>query len=172
MWSAHCVLRNLRLFNALAALICGVALGYAMYAEKVLGLEPCPLCMFQRVTVFFLGLGFLLIALHHPRPLMRYFYAVWIALAAAATVGVAGRHWYVQQLPAGSVPACGAPLDIMLQFSPLTEVIRKVLTGGGECTTVDWTFLGQSMPVWVLILGASLGVAGVWLNLRLAKKIA
>ena len=70
--------------------------------------------------------------------------------------------------PVGSVPACGADLDFMLDIFPLTEVILKVFQAGGECAKVDWSFLGLSMPAWVLILAALLTASGVRINLRRA----
>jgi disulfide bond formation protein DsbB len=68
--------------------------------------------------------------------------------------------------PAGSVPACGADLAFMMDVFPLTEVILKVFKAGGECATVDWSFLGLSMPAWVLVLATGLTAAGLWVNLR------
>lgn len=146
---------------------CLAMLGYAFYAERVLGLEPCPLCMFQRVGVVLLGLAFLVAALHDPtsRGGAR-FHAVLIGLVAAFPAYVAGRHVYIQSLPAGSVPSCGATLDFMLEAFPLLTVVRKVLTGGGECAKIDWRLLGLSMPAWVLIAVLLLGVGGVLLNWR------
>jgi protein dithiol:quinone oxidoreductase len=88
---------------------------------------------------------------------------------ALATVGVAIRHLYVQSLPPGTIAACGAPLDVLLQFTPVTEVIRKVLTGSGECSQVNWKFLGLAMPAWVLIWALGLGAMGVITNTRLSR---
>ena len=73
---------------------------------------------------------------------------------------------YVQSLPPGSLPSCGAPLGVLLQFTPVTAVIRKVLTGSGECGVVNWRFLGLAMPAWVLICALVLGIAGVMNNFR------
>jgi disulfide bond formation protein DsbB len=126
-----------------------------------LGLEPCPLCIFQRITVLLLGIVFLAAALHHPRGRGAYVYAVLIAVAALLTVGVSARHLYVQSLPPGTLPSCGAPLNLLLQMFPVTEVVRKVLRAGGECALVNWTFLGLAMPAWVLICAVLLGTAGV-----------
>jgi len=141
-------------------------LAYALYSQFYLHLLPCPLCIFQRIGVALLGLVFLAAALHHPRGRGRYGYAIAIALAALATAGVAARHLYVQSLPPGSLPSCGAPLAVLLQFTPVWEVIRKVLAGSGECSVVNWRFLGLAMPAWVLIWALALGVAGVIANLR------
>lgn len=153
-----------RFYNLLGFVICSALLGYALYSEHVLHLEPCPLCMFQRVCVFALGVTFLLAALHHPRSWGRYVYAALIGLGALATIVIAGRHVWVQSQPAGSVPACGAPLEAMLDMFPVMEVVRKVLTGGGECADVNWSFLGLSMPMWVLVFAAAMGIAGVVVN--------
>ncbi|MGE0581011.1 MAG: disulfide bond formation protein B [Steroidobacteraceae bacterium] len=150
--------------NLLGAAACFAMLGFALYAEKVLGLAPCPLCMFQRVGILALGVVFTLAALHHPGRAGRRVYATLIVAAAGATLAVAARHVYVQSLPPGTVPACGASLDFMLEVFPLLEVVRKVMTGGGECAQVDWRFLGLSMPAWVLVATGCLGVYGAAAN--------
>ncbi len=158
------MVRNRRLLNAVGAAACFAMLGYAYYAQYVLHLEPCPLCMFQRVTICALGIVFAVAAAHGARRWGRYVYAVLIAAAALATIGIAARHLYIQSLPPGSVPSCGAPLDVLVQMFPITEVIRKVLHGGGECAQVNWAFLGLAMPGWVLICAAVLGAYGVMAN--------
>jgi protein dithiol:quinone oxidoreductase len=152
--------------NALGFLACVALLAYAYYAQFVMHLEPCPLCIFQRVGLFAVGVVFALAALHDPAGWGRRVYAALIGLAALATVGVAARHLYIQSQPAGSVPACGASLDFMLKVFPLTDVLVKVLTGSGECAKITWRFLGLSMPGWVLIAALALGAWGLWANLR------
>jgi disulfide bond formation protein DsbB len=155
-----------RPLNAAGFLICAGLIAYALYAQFHLGLDPCPLCIFQRIGIAAVGLVFLLAAVHDPRGWGARVYAVLIAIAALATVAVAARQLYLQHLPPGSIPSCGAPLSVMLRFLPLTAVIRKVLTGSGECGVVNWTFLGLAMPAWVLIWAALLGIGGVWVNAR------
>ena len=152
--------------NILGFLACVGLLAYAYFAQFVMHLEPCPLCIFQRICVFALGVAFLIAALHDPASVGRRVYASLIALAALATIGVALRHLYIQSLPPGSVPACGASLDFMLKIFSLSEVLVKVLTGSGECAQVTWRFLGLSMPGGVAISAAVLGAWGVWANLR------
>jgi len=160
---------NNRLLQFAGFIACVALLGYAYFAQYTLGLEPCPLCIFQRIGIAALGLVFLIAGLHNPRGWGAPVYAVLIGVMSLATVGVAIRHLYVQSLPPGTIPACGAPLDVLLQFTPVTEVIRKVLTGSGECSQVNWKFLGLAMPAWVLIWALILGVAGVLTNLRRAQ---
>jgi disulfide bond formation protein DsbB len=157
--------------NALGFAACAVMLAYAYYAQFVLHLEPCPLCIFQRLGIFALGVVLGLAALQDPVGWGRKAYAALVALAALATVGVAARHLYIQSLPPGSVPACGASLDFMLKVFPLTDVLVKVLTGSGECAKITWRFLGLSMPVWVLIAALALGAWGLWANLRRRRPV-
>lgn len=141
-------------------------LAYALYAQYGLGLEPCPLCIFQRVALIVLGIIFLAAALQHPRGGGRYVYAALVGVAALATAALAMRHLYIQSQPPGSLPSCGAPLEVMLKYSPLTEVVRKVLTGSGECGQINWSFAGLAMPAWVLVAALVLAVAGVLANSR------
>jgi protein dithiol:quinone oxidoreductase len=152
--------------NLLGFAACAGLLAYAYYAQMVLHLEPCPLCIFQRVGVFALGIVFLIAAAHDPVGWGRRIYALLLAAAALSTIGVAVRHLYIQSLPEGSIPACGASLDFMLKVFSLSEVLVKVLTGSGECAKVTWSFLGLAMPAWVLIAALALGVYGLWINLR------
>lgn len=162
-----------RLLNGAGFAACVALLAYALYAQLHLGLEPCPLCIFQRIGLAALGLVFLLAALHGPRGRTgAAVYACLIAVAALATLGVAARHLYVQSLPPGALPSCGAPLSALIKWMPLWQLVRKVLTGSGECGVVNWRFLGLAMPAWVLVCAAALGTYGVVVNLRRADSPA
>ena len=145
---------------------CVAAVAYAFYAQYGLDLVPCHLCIFQRFTLAALGLAFLVAALVSRPGRRGAVSAALIAIAGLATIATAGRHVWIQMQPAGSVPACGADLAFMMDVFPLTEVILKVFRAGGECATVDWWFLGLSMPAWVLILAVLLTGAGLRVNLR------
>jgi protein dithiol:quinone oxidoreductase len=155
MWSAI----SRRSGNALGFLACVGLMGYALYAQYVLNLAPCPLCIFQRIATIATGILFLVAALHNPRGNGARVYGVLIGLAALCGMLVSARHIWIQAQPPGTVAACGADLDYLLDIMPVTEVVTKVLTGSGECGKIDWTFLGLSMPWWVAI---SLGALGAW----------
>jgi disulfide bond formation protein DsbB len=163
------LLARRRLLNFAGALVCGLLMAYALYAQHGMGLEPCPLCVFQRVGISALGVVFLLAALQHPGAGGARIYGLLLALAGAGAIYFAGRHVWIQAQPPGTVPACGAPLDMMLDMFPLTEVVRKVLTGGGECGKIDWQLLGVSMPGWVLIAAVSLALFGIINNFHNAR---
>jgi protein dithiol:quinone oxidoreductase len=154
-----------RELNFLGLAICLGLLGYAWYAQAVLHLDPCPLCIFQRVGVAAVGVLFLLAAVHHPKRWGARVYGVLLVLAALATMAVAARHLWIQHLPEGAVPACGATLSYMLEVFPVSDVVRKVLSGSGECARITWSMLGVSMPGWVLLAAAALGALGAYVNL-------
>src|SRR5260370_7588664 len=122
--------------NLLGFAACAGLLAYAYYAQIVLHLEPCPLCIFQRVGVFAVGVVFLIAAVHDPVGWARRVYAPLLPLSALPPIGVPIRHLYIQNLPEGSVPACGASLDFMLKVVSLSEVLVQVLSGSGDCATV------------------------------------
>jgi protein dithiol:quinone oxidoreductase len=153
-----------RAANAAGFIVCAGLLAYALYAEHVLGLAPCPLCIFQRVAVIVAGILFLIAALHNPGPVGARVYGALLGLAALGGVLIAARHILIQAQPPGTVAACGADLDYLLDIMPVTEVVTKVLTGSGECGKVDWTLLGLSMPWWVLISLVALGAWAVAAN--------
>ncbi len=156
-----------RVINTLGFVACAGMMAFALYAQHQMMLDPCPLCVLQRIAVIGLGLTFLVAALHNAQGFGRYVYTALLALIAASGIGVAGRHVWLQGLPEDEVPACGGMgLDYMLDYYPLLEVLSKVFEGSGECAKIDWQFLGLSMPAWVLICLLGLGSAGIWNNLR------
>lgn len=155
-----------RKLNFAGALTCAVMMVYALYVQYGLLLDPCPLCIFQRLAVIALGVVFLLAALHNPGMPGSRVYSLLLLLAGGLGIFVAGRHVWLQNLPPEKVPSCGPGLDFMLESFPVLEVLEMVLTGSGECATVDWSLLGLSMPAWVLISVTVLTVFGLVNNLR------
>lgn len=162
-----------RTINIFGFLACVALMGYALYSQHVLGLEPCPLCVFQRVGVIAAGIVFLIGALWNPvKGFGCRFIAFMLALTTGTTAAIAGRHVWLQNLPEDQVPACGAGLDFMLDTLPLKQVLSQVFTGSGECAEVSWRFLGLTMPSWVIIAAAALGLVGVAGNLVFARRNA
>lgn len=159
-----------RYANLAGFLACAGMMGFAFYAEYGLGLEPCPLCVFQRLATIGLGIVFLVALLHNPSGWGARVYGILTGIAAGGGAAVSGRHVWLQSLPPDEVPACGAGLDYLLDTVPLTEVIREVFTGSGECAELKWSFLGLSMPAWVLISMLVLGILGLVANLFLPAR--
>lgn len=150
--------------NLLGVLACAAMLAYALFAQYGLHLEPCPLCILQRVAVLSAGILFLIAFLHDPGRKGARVYGVLIDLAALAGIFVAARQMWIIAQPPGTVAECGASLDYMMDVLPLHEVLSKVLSGSGECAKVDWMFLGLNMPTWVLICLVLLSSWGLLVN--------
>lgn len=155
-----------RILNFAGFLACTSMMAYALYAEYQLLLEPCPLCVFERMAVTAMGLVFLVAALHNPTGGGRRAYALLILLAAGAGVGVAGRHVWLQNLPPDKVPACGPGFGYIIDSFPLSDALKLIFSGSGECASIDWVFLGLSMPAYVLLGAGIIGALGIWANLR------
>lgn len=136
---------------ALVALLSAGLLAFAYYAQFVQGYEPCPLCILQRWAFIVIAVGALAGALHGSRGAMRWVYAAAVLAGGIWGVVTAGRHLWLQSLPAGDVPECGPGFDFMVEYFSLFEAVKSAFTGSGECAEVDWTFLGLAMPAWTLI---------------------
>ena len=157
-----------RVLNLAGFLACAGMMAYALYAEHVLMLMPCPLCVFQRMAVIALGIVFLVAALHDPAGRGRYVYAALLGLATTGGAFVAGRHVWLQNLPPDAIPSCGPGFDYIIESFPLSDALAMIFTGSGECAEVDWVFLGLSMPAWVLIAILGAGAFGIWNGIRRA----
>jgi disulfide bond formation protein DsbB len=155
-----------RLLNFAGVLICAGMMGFALYAQHVLLLDPCPLCILQRIAVILCGLVFFTGAIHNPGTSGARVYAVLLGVFAASGAGVAAWHVRLQNLPPSEVPSCGPGLEYMVENFPLKEALGMIFKGSGECAEVAWRLLGLSMPAWVIIGLAGLGLAGIWNFLR------
>ena len=134
---------------------CAGLLAVGAYLQFVEELEPCPLCISQRLAILATGLVFLLAAVHNRAVKI---YALLGAVSALAGASISARHVWLQHLPPDQVPECGPGLEYVFQNFPLAETIKLMLTGTGDCAKVDWTLLGMSIPAWTLIafIGLSL----------------
>ncbi|HET8550959.1 MAG TPA: disulfide bond formation protein B [Gammaproteobacteria bacterium] len=160
-----------RWLNLIAFLVCAGLLAYAYYLQLYVGLQPCPLCIFQRIGIIILGLLFLLAGIFSFRGRGARVWAVLLGLFAIAGALTSARHLWVQAHP-DAVASCGPNLGYMMQNLPIFDVIKRVFTGSGDCAIVHWTFLGLSMPGWTLIWFVLLGAFGVWVNWRRLPSIA
>jgi disulfide bond formation protein DsbB len=159
---------SFRLQMLFGFLVCAALLGYAVFAQYGQLFEPCPLCIFQRVAMAAVGLVGLLGALHGPKGRFgRAAYGTLAFLMAAIGAGLAGRHVWLQHLPADQVPACGPGLSYLVQIMPSwLDLIAKVLKGSGECAEINWTLWGFSMPEWTLLCFVLLGVGALVAGFR------
>ncbi len=146
-----------------ALLICVALMATALIMQYALKVEPCPLCILQRLFVIALGAVMLVAALHDPGLTGRRVYGILIVVFGVLGMIVAGRHVWLQNLPADQVPECGPGLEYLLDAFPLTEALSLVFRGSGECADVQWVFLGLTIPGWTLVIFTAFTVFGVLL---------
>jgi disulfide bond formation protein DsbB len=149
-----------RTINLLMAGACAGLIAIAIfYFQNHLGLEPCYLCITQRVFVIAVGVIFLVAGLHNPLAKGQKTYSSLVA--ATATIGgyFSVKQLWLQNLPEDKVPTCGPPVDYLFDAFSASEAISMLLRGDGNCAEVQWQMLGLSMPGWVLL--SFIGFAGV-----------
>jgi len=129
----------------------GGLIGYAAYSIKILGLEPCPLCITQQFLYSIVGITAFIAFNHNPVEIISRFYAGIILLASAAGIWVAGRQVWLQSLPEDEVPLCGPPLEYIFEVFPFGDLLKALFIGDGNCAEITWQFLGLSMAGWSFI---------------------
>ena len=147
--------------------LCALLLAYAFYEQFQMHVEPCPMCIFQRLAFIGMGIFFLIGSLHSPGPKGRRVYAMLVGVMALVGIGVALNHLRMQFTPHDPLMGgCGPGLSYMLDNFPINEALKKAFTGSGDCGDINWTFLGITMPGWCLIWYVILGAGAVWAGLR------
>ena len=155
--------RSYRFVSGFLFLASVIGMSFALFLEHVQGLDPCPLCVFQRIGLIGLGFISLIAFLHNPKTnVFKRLYSFLGLVAISWSVGVAARHVWLQHLPKDQVPSCGPGLDYWVDTLPLKSVFENVLKGSGECAMIDWTFLGQSLPTWSLLFFSVLALISLW----------
>jgi disulfide bond formation protein DsbB len=149
-----------RVAYLLGFLVCAGLMGWALWLQFGEGLEPCPLCMFQRVAVCAAAIVFLIAFFQNPRRGGAAVYAFLLLLVAGTGAALAGRQVWLQALPKDQVPACGMGISYMLDTLPFSQVIMKTLTGSGECAEKGWVFLDLSIAGWSLVFFVGIIIAG------------
>jgi protein dithiol:quinone oxidoreductase len=153
--------RNRRL-NLLGAVIAFGLIGYALYAQHFQNYAPCLLCVFQRIAMIALGMTFATAAVHDPARVGARIYGILGMTIAASGASIAARHLYLQYTPSAGYASCGpSGLDGVLYLMDILgprSALHNIFYPTGSCAMVDWTFLGLSMPGWVLIWFVALGV--------------
>ncbi len=146
-----------RVWFFLGFVACVFMLATGAIFQFLMGLEPCPLCISQRLAILLVGVIFLIAALHNP--LMRgiKIYAILGTIAASIGAAISIRHIWIQNMPEEEVPECGPGLSYIFENFPLINTIKLMLSGTGECAEVLWVFLGLSIPSWTLVAFIFLG---------------
>lgn len=151
-------------------LFCVALLGIAYYMEHVMFLEPCPLCITQRIFFFLAGLTAFAAFLANPQARGRMVFSLASAAFAIGGGGFALRQIWLQNLPPDQVPACGPSLSYMIEEFPFSEVLQAMLSGDGNCAEKGWVdpVLALSIPQWSLIGFIMLAALCAWQAFRKA----
>jgi len=141
-----------RLLN-IAAIATGLgAMAYAYYLQYFEYLDPCPLCIFDRVFLLGILICLVIASIHNPGRNGQRIYAAFALLFSLGGITSAGRHVWLQHLPADQVPACGPGLNYLLDAFPLGQVFEMVFRGSGECAEIHWQFFGFTLPEVTLLM--------------------
>ena len=140
-----------RQIHLIIFLIVGSLLGYAAYSMKILGLEPCTLCLTQQFFYCLIGISSFVAFLHNPKINFSKLYSIFLSLFALAGMWISGRQIWLQGLPEDEVPLCGPPLEYIIDVFPFADVINALFMGDGNCAEIPWQFLGLSMAGWSFV---------------------
>ncbi|RJS95293.1 disulfide bond formation protein B [Salinisphaera sp. Q1T1-3] len=151
-----------RPYFAIGTLVPVAALVFAYLLQYVGGLDPCPLCIFQRIAMAGVALCCLMGWIHGGGAIASRIYAALATLCALTGAAIAARHVWLMHLPPDQVPACGPGLDYLVQIMPLSDVVATVLRGDASCATVKGSFAGLTLPAWTLICFVGLTLGGLW----------
>lgn len=157
-----------RHINLFGLLLCVLLLLVAAYLQFALHLQPCPLCIIQRIIIVALGLLFLVGALHiPPLKLWRRVHGAVIALVGSLGIATAARHIWLHHLPTDQIPPCGPGIDYLLQTLPLHQMLSVMLQGGtADCARDTWTLLYLTIPEWNILFFGIFTALGLWHLLR------
>src|SRR3954470_23611353 len=149
---------------ALTAVACVAMIAFALYLQHVVGLEPCPMCIVQRYALILLGLSAGIAAVFRNR-------GAWVvgSLLGLAFSGfgafVAARQSWLQWYPP-EIASCGRDFYGMIETFPLKRAVPMIFRGSGDCTKIDWTFLGGSIANWSFVAFVVFALVGLTLAAR------
>jgi len=150
-----------RLVFLLVFLACAGLMGFGLYLQHALNLQPCPLCIFQRYAFVMTGAVALVAAIHGPGRTGQAVYGALTVLAAGTGAAIAGRQTWLQHNPP-NIFECGPDLQYLLESFPLTKVLPMVFQGEGDCAKAGWSFIGLSIAEWALLWFAAFLLAGLY----------
>lgn len=148
--------RRPRLVYLGLTIACLCMLAFGLYLQHVVGLNPCPMCIVQRYALLLVAVIAALSALSTGFWAHKLG-ALLLILSAGAGAFVAARQSWLQWYPP-EVLSCGRDLYGMIENFPISRVIPMVFRGSGDCTKVDWTFLGGSLANWSFVCFCLIGL--------------
>jgi len=153
---------------ALVSAVCVAMLAFGLYLQHVVGLEPCPMCIVQRYALVAVALVSGLTAMARGRIALMAGSGLMLLFAGFGAF-VAARQSFLQWYPP-EIASCGRDFYGMIETFPLQRAIPMIFKGSGDCTKIDWTFLGASIANWSFIWFAVFAVVALVLLVRLGRQ--
>ena len=153
---------------AIVSLMCVGFLAFGMYLQHVVGLEPCPMCIVQRYAMVLVAVCAALAA-STCRQSFQLAGAVLLVVLAIGGAFVAARQSWLQWYPP-EVVSCGRDLYGMIETFPLKRLLPMVFKGSGDCSKVDWTFLGGTIANWSFVCFTAMALVGATLFVRQVRR--
>lgn len=153
---------------ALIAVACVAMLAFGLYLQHVVGLEPCPMCIVQRYALVLVAVVAGVTAIAKSRGLLIAGSGLMVLLSGFGAF-VAARQSFLQWYPP-EIASCGRDFYGMIETFPLKRAIPMIFKGSGDCTKIDWTFLGGSIANWSFLCFVAIAVVGLLLIARQARK--
>lgn len=155
---------------ALVSVVCIGMLAFGLYLQHVVGLEPCPMCIVQRYALILVAVVAGLAAFSSRRGVLFTGSGLGLLLAGFGAF-VAARQSWLQWYPP-EIASCGRDFYGMIETFPLKRAIPMIFKGSGDCTKIDWTFLGGSIANWSFVWFVFFTLVFAWLIVRLARPAA
>ena len=153
---------------ALVSLACVALLAFGLYLQHVVGLEPCPMCIVQRYALVLVAVVAGITAMARSRGLLIAGSGLLVLLSGFGAF-VAARQSFLQWYPP-EIASCGRDFYGMIETFPLKRAIPMIFKGSGDCTKIDWTFLGLSIANWSFLCFVAIAMVGLVLITRLARQ--
>ena len=153
---------------ALVAVGCVALLGFGLYLQHVVGLEPCPMCIVQRYALVLVAVVSALTAMTASRKALITGSGLLVLLSGFGAF-VAARQSFLQWYPP-EIVSCGRDFYGMIETFPLKRAIPMIFKGSGDCTKVDWTFLGGSIANWSFVCFVLIALVALTLMARLSRQ--
>ena len=153
---------------ALVFAVCVAMMAFALYLQHVVGLEPCPMCIVQRYAVILIGVVAGLAAVLRSRIAWTVGSVLGLFVAGFGAF-VAARQSFLQWYPPETV-SCGRDFYGMIETFPLKRAVPMIFRGSGDCSKVDWTFLGGSIANWSFVAFVGFALVFLLLLVRMAGR--
>ncbi|MRD45670.1 disulfide bond formation protein B [Caenimonas koreensis] len=153
---------------ALVAAACVAMLGFGLYLQHVVGLEPCPMCIVQRYALIFVAVIAVVTALFKGRRSVVTGSGLMLVVAGFGAFVAARQSWLQWNPP--EIASCGRDFYGMIEHFPLQRVVPMIFRGSGDCTKIDWTFLGGSIANWSFLAFCFFALVAAFIIARQARR--